>query len=62
MKKAQLEARLDEVEREFLNVLFRCQYVLEHRFGLNDPVGTRLIAIEDLRTECDKAKQLFKPK
>ena len=39
----------------------RSLYVCAHRYDKNDPVGTRLIAISDLKAETERALKLFQP-
>ena len=35
----------------------RAQYVCAHRYGSDDPCGTRQIAVDDLREEMKRAYQ-----
>ena len=37
----------------------RADYVCAHRYGPTDPVGTRLVAIQDLATETQRARELL---
>lgn len=46
----------DEIAEALRMLILRAEYVCAHRYGRNDPVGTRLIAIEDLRAELKRAR------
>jgi hypothetical protein len=37
----------------------RADYVCAHRYGHDAPTGTRIIAVEDLRSETARAKRLL---
>lgn len=39
----------------------RSLYVCAHHYGKDDPVGTRVVAIEDLKAETERALKLFQP-
>jgi hypothetical protein len=42
----------DELESSLRALLRRAEYVCAHKYGRNDPVGTRVVAVTDLRDEC----------
>lgn len=39
-----------------LPLIDRARYVCAHRYGKHDPVGTRLVAINDLRDELHRVE------
>lgn len=64
MRKAgdgQLNALDGRLEGALRNLISRAQYVCAHRYGANDPVGTRQIAIDDLRAEVARAIEALQP-
>ena len=47
-----MRAKTESKLRELLAALLsRAAYVCAHKFGQKDPVGTRVIAVDDLRAE-----------
>lgn len=44
---------------QLAHMVNRADYVCAHRYGPSDPVGTRLVAIQDLATETQRARELL---
>jgi hypothetical protein len=50
-----------ELYEALTNLMSRAEYVCAHRYGASDPVGTRIIAVEDLRQEIQRAREAMTP-
>lgn len=44
---------------QLAHLVSRSDYVCAHRYGQRDPVGTRELAIQDLATETQKAREIL---
>lgn len=51
---------LSVLREQLIAIVRRADYVCNHRFGAKDPVGTRVIAVCDLKDEIRLAKQLLR--
>ncbi len=49
-----------ELEEELKRLMARAEYVCAHKYGERDPVGTRIIAVSDLRGEIEHAKRVIR--
>lgn len=49
-----------ELEEELKRMMARAEYVCAHKYGESDPVGTRIIAVSDLRGEIEHAKRVIR--
>lgn len=56
VRSSELVSRLREQLQRMIN---RAEYVCAHRYGVTDPVGTRLLAIDDLGAESSRARMLL---
>lgn len=53
-------AYVAELEDELKRMMARAEYVCAHKYGELDPVGTRIIAVSDLRGEIEHAKRVIR--
>ena len=44
---------------QLAHMVWRSDYVCVHRYGPSDPVGTRMIAVQDLAQEAQRARELL---
>lgn len=44
---------------QLAHLVSRADYVCAHRYGQHDPVGTRIVAIQDLAAEAQRARELL---
>lgn len=51
---------LKMLEEQMDKLISRAEYVCAHKFGENDPVGTRIIAVSDLNGEIRRAKKMLR--
>ncbi len=51
-----------ELEDALSSLSDRAQYVCAHRYGAQDPVGTRIVAVSDLKSEIVRANRTLKRK
>lgn len=49
-----------ELEEELKRMMARAEYVCAHKYGELDEVGTRIIAVSDLRGEIEHAKRVIR--